>query len=109
MDNINNNDPFKEFVKSKLADYKQEAPPNGWEKLEQSIFASQKTKVVHTKWFISSVAAVAAALIGVFFLFQNTNNISPIQTAENKTEYKSTTNQKKEKPLISKQHPIKIK
>lgn len=108
MDNINNNDPFKQFVKSKLANYKQEAPPNGWEKLEESLFATQKTKVVHTKWFISSVAAVAAALIGVFFLFQNTNNISPIQTAEN-TEYQTKPTQKKVKPLISKQHPVKIK
>lgn len=109
MDSINNNDPFKQLVKSKLANYKQEAPPNGWEKLEESLFATQKTKVIHTKWFISSVVAVAAALIGVFFLFQNTNSVSPIQTAENKTEYQATPTYKEDKPLITKQSTKKIK
>lgn len=108
MDSINNNDPFKQFVKSKLANYKQEAPPNGWEKLEESLFATQKTKVIHTKWFISSVAAIAAALVGVFFLFQNTNNVLPIQTAENKTEYQATPTQKEDKPLITKQSIEKV-
>ena len=110
MDKFNNNDPLKHFVKGKLANYKQEVPPNNWDRIEQTLFATQKTKVVYTKWFRSTIAvAAAAALIGVFFMIQNTNNVSPLQTAENKTEYKSTTNQKKEKPLISKQHPIKIK
>lgn len=108
MDSINNIDPFKQFVKSKLDNYKQEAPPNGWEKLEESLFAKQKTKVVHTKWFISSVTAVAAALIGVFFLFQKTNNVLPIQTAENKTEYQATPIHKEDKPLITKQSTEKV-
>ncbi len=108
MDNINNNDPFKQFVKSKLANYKQEVPPNSWEELEQSLFAAQKAKVVHTKWFISSVAAVAAALIGVFFLFQHTSNVLPLQTAENKTEYQTTPTHKEEKPLLTKQSLVKV-
>lgn len=112
MDSFNNNDAFKQFVKGKLADYKQEVPPNGWEELEKSILASQKMKVVHARWLITSVAAVAAALIGVFFLFQNTKEELSILTTENKTEEAvSSTNKptnKKEKPLITKPDQTKI-
>ncbi len=69
MNNPNNIDPFKELVKSKLADYDAQVKPAGWERLESSLFAAQKRRVVRTKWLASSVAAVAAALIGVFFVF----------------------------------------
>ena len=112
MDSFNNNDAFKQFVKGKLANYKQEVPPNGWEELEKSILASQKMKVMHARWLASSVAAVAAALIGVFFLFQNTKEELSILTTENKTEEAvSSTNKptnKKEKPLITKPDQTKI-
>lgn len=112
MNSFNNNDPFKQFVKSKLADYKHQAPPNGWNELEQSLFAVQKTKVIHTKWIASSVAAVAAALIGVFFLFQDTSKELSIQTAENKVEQqitpssKETSKEKREQPLTTKEKSI---
>ncbi len=110
MDSFNNNDPFKQLVKSKLADYKHEAPPAGWEDLERSLIATQQTKVIHTKWIASSVAAVAATLIGVFFLFQNTSKELPIQTAKNDTEQqvKPTLKEKEVKPLITKQSAIEI-
>ena len=87
MDSYNkiNNDPFKQFVKSKLADYKEEVPPSNWDKLESSLFAVQKTKTLHTKWIASSVAAFAAALIGVFFVFQNMNKEIPLYTSEHET------------------------
>lgn len=108
MDSFNNNDAFKQFVKGKLANYKQEVPPNGWEALEKSILASQKMKVVHTRWLISSVAAVAAALIGVFFLFQNTKDELSILTTETKTEDVATPINKKEKPLTTKPEQTKV-
>lgn len=108
MDSFNNNDAFKQFVKGKLADYKQEVPPNGWEELEKSILASQKTKVMHTRWLASSVAAVAAALIGVFFLFQNTKEELSTLTTETKTEKTQTPSKKEEKSLITKQSQTKI-
>lgn len=82
MNNSNNIDPFKQFVKSKLADYKAEVPPAGWDRLESSLFAAQKTKIVRRRWITSSVAAVAAALVGVFFVFQNMNKEVPMQVSE---------------------------
>ena len=106
MDSFNNNDPFKQLVKSKLADYKHEAPPTGWEELERSLIAAQKTKVIHTKWIASSVAAVAAALIGVFFLFLNTSEELLIQTAKEETEQQEKSIHKEVKPLITKQNAI---
>ena len=108
MDSFNSNDAFKQFVKGKLADYKQDVPPNGWEELEKSILASQKTKVMHTRWLASSVAAVAAALIGVFFLFQNTKEELSTLTTETKTEEIQTPTKKEEKPLITKQSQTKV-
>ena len=82
MDRFNNNDPLKQFVKGKLADYKAKMPPSGWEKLESSIFAAQKAKVVRRRWLASSMTAAAAALIGVFFVFQNLNRELPVQVSE---------------------------
>lgn len=108
MDSFNNNDAFKQFVKGKLADYKQEAPPNGWEELEKSILASQKTKVMHTRWLASSVAAVAAALIGVFFLFQNTKEELSTLITETKTEKTQIPSKKEEKSLITKQSQTRV-
>lgn len=108
MDSFNNNDAFKQFVKGKLADYKQEAPPNGWEELEKSILASQKTKVMHARWLASSVAAVAVALIGVFFLFQNTKEELSTLITETKTEKTQIPSKKEEKSLITKQSKTKV-
>lgn len=82
MNKVNNKDPFEQLVKSKLADYKAEVPSLGWEKLEDSLFAAQKSKVVRTRWIASTLTAVAAALIGVFFVFQNMNNEIPINVSE---------------------------
>jgi hypothetical protein len=45
MNNSNNIDPFKQLLKSKLADYQAEVPPAGWDRLESSLFAAQKTKI----------------------------------------------------------------
>ena len=108
MDSFNNNDAFKQFVKGKLANYKQEVPPNGWEELEKSILASQKTKVMHTRWLASSVAAVAAALIGVFFLFQNTKEELSTLITETKTEKTQIPSKKEEKSLITKQSQTRV-
>lgn len=90
MNNSNNIDPFKQFVKSKLADYKAEVPPACWDRLESSLFAAQKTKIVRRRWITSSVAAVAAALIGVFFVFQNMNREVPMQISEHQTSEQLT-------------------
>lgn len=83
MDSIKHNDPFKQFVKSKLDNYKADTPPFGWEKLENSLFTAQKTKTLHRKWLVSSVAAVAAIFIGLLFVIQNTDKEFPMQISEN--------------------------
>jgi len=90
MNNSNNIDPFKQLLKSKLADYQAEVPPAGWDRLESSLFAAQKTKIVRRRWIASSVAAVAAALIGVFFVFQNMNKEVPMQVSEHQATEQPT-------------------
>lgn len=107
MDSFNNNDPFKHFVKGKLADYKHEVPPSSWEKLESSLFATQKTKATYTKWVVSSVAAIAAALIGVFFLFNDLDSKLPTQIAEHQTEQQTTPTLKEDKSLTTKKKSTK--
>ncbi len=108
MTEINNKDPFEQIVKSKLADYNAEVPSLGWEKLEGSLLAAQKLKVVRTRWIASTLTAVAAALIGVFFVFQNMNNETPMNVSEiqspkttsiNKEYNKETTTIKKDEVM----------
>lgn len=102
MDSFKKNDSFKKLVKSKLADYKHEVPPSGWDKLESSLFAMQKTKALHTRLIASSMAA-AAILIGVIFLFQNINEELPTQT----TDYQSTHTIEQKEPFVKKQNKTK--
>ena len=116
MDSFNNNDPFKQFVKSKLADYKKDVPPSGWENLESELFAAQKVKVVHTRWIVTTLTAVAAALFGVFFVFQNMNRELPTHTADiqttvpssNQSTPLSTTNDEGGETQITKQNSHRI-
>lgn len=86
MSSYNNIDPFEKFVKSKLADYKADVPASCWGKLEDSLFAAQKIKVVRKKWILSTMGAVAAVLIGIFFVFQNINNELPMNVSEYQTK-----------------------
>ena len=105
----NNNDPFKQFVKSKLADYKEDVPSSGWEQLESSLFAAQKTKVLHRRWLASSVAAVAAIFIGVFFMFQNINKELPLQTSQQQVAQQQIEQAKEQKnPFIAKQKATQV-
>ncbi len=83
MNDKKNKDLFEQLVKSKLVDYKAEVSPLGWEKLESSLLAAQKTKVIRRKWIMSSLGAVAAAMIGVFFVFQSINKEQPMHISEN--------------------------
>ncbi len=82
MNSLNKKDTFEQLVKSKLADYKADVPPHGWEMLENSLLAAHKLKVVRRNWILSTVGAIAAALIGVFFVFQNMNNEVPTNVSE---------------------------
>ena len=110
MTNINKKDPFEQLVKSKLADYKAEVPPLSWEKLESSLFAAQRLKVVRRNWILSSVGAVAAALIGVFFVFQNMNNEMPINVSENQpTQTESTIKEYDSEPNTANEKVVKEK
>lgn len=83
MNDKKNKDLFEQLVKSKLVDYKAEVSPLGWEKLESSLLAAQKTKAIRRKWIMSSLGAVAAAMIGVFFVFQSINKEQPMHISEN--------------------------
>lgn len=89
MDRFNNNDPLKQLVKGKLADYKGKIPSSGWEKLESSIIAAQKAKIVRRRWLASSMTAVAAALIGIFFVLQNLSKELPVQISKHQTVIES--------------------
>ena len=102
MDSFNNNDPFNQFVKSKLSNYKADAPPFGWEKLESSLFVVQKTKTLHIKWIASSVAAVAAIFIGFIFVFHNMNKELPKVISDNKINQTISTSKKKDIPITVK-------
>lgn len=86
MSSYNNIDPFEKLVKSKLADYKAEVPLSSWEKLEDSLYATQKIKVIRKKWILSTMGAVAVALIGIFFVYQNINNELPMNVSEYQTK-----------------------
>ena len=91
MNNKENKDLFEQLVKRKLADYNAEVPVLGWEKLESSLLATQKTKVVRKKWIISSLSAVAAALIGIFFVFQNMDRELPMQVSDHQVHKTEST------------------
>ncbi len=116
MNNKKNKDLFEHLVKSKLVDYKAEVSPLGWEKLESSLLAAQKTKVIRKKWIISSLGAVAAAMIGVFFIFQSINEEQPMHISENretitesnKTHKNKTTTDISESTLFKKKR-VEIK
>ncbi len=84
MNDKKNKDLFEQLVKSKLVDYKAEVSPLSWEKLESSLLAAQKTKAIRRKWIMSSLGAVAAAMIGVFFVFQSINKEQPMHISENR-------------------------
>lgn len=104
MDSFNNNDPLKQFVKDKLADYNAKVPPSGWEKLESSIFAAQRAKIVRRRWIASSMTAAAAALIGVFFALQNLNRELPVQISEHQTITDTESVAKDNGSTVSKQN-----
>lgn len=110
MSNLNIKDPFEQIVKSKLADYNVEVPYQGWDRLESSLLASRKMKVVRKRWIVSTLSAVAAVLIGVIFMFQNMNNDIPMNLSEyqiNETE--STTKDKAKEAPAMKEREIKTK
>lgn len=102
MDSLKNKDPFKQFVKSKLADYEAETPSGGWEKLEGSLIATQKTKLLYRKRAIYSAVAIAATFVGLFFIINKTIDRPQVQITEN------TVTKEEKQTRTSKQQQSKI-
>lgn len=68
---MNQKDIFKEQLKAAFSDFEAPVPHDGWEKLEQSLNAVARAKIVRRNWYIGSAAAVAAILLGSLFFLKS--------------------------------------
>ena len=74
---MNEEDIFKEQLRSVFSDYEVPVPSDGWERLEQSLDSLQRTRIVRRNWFIGSAAAIVAILLGSLFFFNLPKPIEP--------------------------------
>ncbi len=74
---MNEEDIFKEQLRSVFSDYEVPVPSDGWERLEQSLDSLQRTRIVRRNWFIGSAAATVAILLGSLFFFNLPKPIEP--------------------------------
>lgn len=66
---MSQNDIFKDQLRSAFSDFEAPVPQDGWERIEQELNAVARTRIIRRNWYIGSVAAVAAILLGsLFFL-----------------------------------------
>ncbi len=82
---MNQKDIFKNQLKSAFSDFEAPVPGDGWEKLEQSLNAAARAKIVRRNWYIGSAAATAAILLGSLFFLKSPQTIEqniPILTEE---------------------------
>lgn len=62
-------DIFKEQLKSVFSDFEASVPPDGWEKVEQSLKTIKRARVIRRNWYVGSAAAIVALILGsLFFL-----------------------------------------
>lgn len=66
---MNKKDTFNEQLKSIFSDFEAPVPPDGWEKIEQSLNAAARVRIIRRNRYIASAAAVVAIVFGgLFFL-----------------------------------------
>ena len=66
---MNQKDIFKEQLKSVFSDFEAPVPSDGWEKVEQSLNAIRRSRIVRRNWYMGSAAATVAILLGSLFFF----------------------------------------
>ncbi len=112
------NDNIKELFRAKLNDFEAPVPPDGWQRVEESLAAASRLRVVRRRWIASAAAAVAALIIGgllfvnhpgstdtpVFTETVPQQKTNPVQSQIEKEETSSTTPSilKKAERLVSK-------
>lgn len=72
---MNQKDIFKEQLKSAFSDFEAPVPHDGWEKMEQSLNAIARAKIVRRNWYIGSAAATVAILLGSLFFLKSPQTI----------------------------------
>lgn len=90
MKEINNH--TKKQFQSKFNDFRAPFPEDGWDRIEASLNAASKTKVLRRRWFVGAAAAVAA-LIGGGILFMQQ---PALQIDKEVTEVKPTSTESTE-------------
>lgn len=68
---MHKNDIFKDQLKSAFSDFEAPVPSDGWEKMEQSLNAIARAKIVRRNWYIGSAAATVAILLGSLFFLRS--------------------------------------
>ena len=89
---MNQKDIFKEQLKSAFSDFEAPVPPDGWEKVEQSLNAMRRARIVRRNWYVGSAAAIVALILGSLFFLNSPHPIQsdlPVFTGETAPERKT--------------------
>ncbi len=101
---MNSDKEIRKQFQSKLNDFTVPIPPDGWERVEETLNAITpiRKKVVRLKWlYVSSVAIVLLVLlVSILFLSNPLINDEPILTDKASTSVKSPTSLTPELPLV---------
>lgn len=74
---MNEKDIFKEQLKSVFSDFEAPVPPDGWEKVEQSLNAIRRARIIRRNWYVGSAAATAALILGSLFFLNSPHPVKP--------------------------------
>lgn len=74
---MNQEDIFKEQLKSVFSDFEAPVPHDGWEKMEQSLNAIVRARIVRRNWYVGSAAATVAILLGSLFFLKSPQTDKP--------------------------------
>lgn len=89
---MNQKDIFKEQLKSVFSDFEAPVPPDGWEKVEQSLNAIRRARIVRRNWYVGSAAATVALILGSLFFLNSPHPIGsdlPVLTGKTAPERKT--------------------
>lgn len=74
---MNQKDIFKEQLKSVFSDFEAPVPPDGWEKVERSLNAIRRVRIVRRNWYIGSAAATVVIILGSLFFLNSPQPVNP--------------------------------
>jgi len=74
---MNEKDIFKEQLKSVFSDFEAPVPPDGWEKVEQSLNTIRRAKIIRQNWYVGSAAATVAIILGSLFFLNSPHPVKP--------------------------------